>query len=228
MVMVRKVKRPQTPLVGAFEGALGLLDAEESGLKRRMTEIQSERKVLEAAIARARNQPPSPWVTHWNVTDGGELQAEHADVKFEVYPAPSDVNIVFEDVAEDGTFTDMVVSVLERATGPMSPKDIADVLARAGFPQEDTTKVRGAISYLSRQGRVYARRRGAWVLKGSPADQADEQDQVMVDLVPEDTETPTADAEGVSEGDETTPQEGGSPRPANRWLIPASPREGGE
>jgi len=201
MVMVRMTKRPQ-PLAKAFEAALVLLDEEQAALQQRLTELHAERQVLQQALARARNQPPSPWVTVWNVTDDGKLIPERTEVPAIGGPA--------EEVGDsDGTFTELVADVLAQADRPLSPKDITDRLIEEGISQDGTTQVRGAISYLKRQDRVYAIGRGQWIMLGSPYDLHKRGDMADQAELPTDTETPTADAIGVSGDEDPSLEEGG-------------------
>lgn len=207
--MTRSIRK--FPFTEALQAALDEVSAEEGQVRARLDELEVERRGLELALRRHLGENVTVTAvekgstTHWTI-DGPDVAPDVAAAAAREVESAG-----LADVEHSGTMTDTVAQILQHADRPLSPKDIVIELAALGIPQENTTAVRGAISYLKRQERVYALGRGAWVMPGSPYDQhkrGDDMFSQVEDTAPTDAETPAADAAGVSVSDELAQEEG--------------------
>jgi hypothetical protein len=210
--------------VETLKAALDTVTAEETSIRSRLDDLQTERRGLELALRRYTIQEPlvsGSYAAGTKMASVDDLDttteeqaaervgevAEAEEAEEAERPDPSEVR------QPEATMTDTVTEILRQATGPMGPKDVVDALERIGQPQEDSVQVRGTLGYLNRKGLLRKLGRGAWVLKGSPADRAHQDDDIFADVdVPRDAETPTADAAGVSVNEVRV--EGGQYQPA--------------
>lgn len=115
-----------------------------------LAELRVEQRGLELAYSRLNAGDD------WSVAESRPVNSESAAL-----PRTSPVSL--EEWQKLGK-TERVERILERATKPLGPAEIVDILNSVGLPQKDSETVRGALAYLKRRGKATFLNRSQWVL----------------------------------------------------------------
>ena len=191
------------PTIGqVLLGLLEQAERDEARLAKELEDVRLEKQGLRLAIRRAMG---SDAAGHDAGAELKEPSWEPEESSADVPPAPATPAAPALPPVVQGvnphSWTELVAGVLAEATEPLGGPDVLERLTAQGITVT-SDQVRGALSYLGRKDRAFLRKRGQWILRGSPADRALQQDEIFRDVTdaPETSEPPAAT--GGSEVDE--------------------------
>lgn len=175
------------PTIGqVLLGLLEQAERDEARLVKELEDVRLEKQGLRLAIRRALGSDAAEMPADAGPKEPSWEPEEPSD---EVPPAPTSSPTstpVLPHVTPAGghSWTELVAGVLAEATEPLGGPEVLDRLTAQGI-EVTSDQVRGGLAYLKRKKRAYLRKRGQWVLKGSPADRAlkQELDQIFDDAV---------------------------------------------